>query len=207
MGNKSLCTPSRDTSGPWVPFLPAILSISSRKIIPDCSTRAMASLMTLSISTSPWASSCAIISRASGTFTRRRLVDLGNIPPSISLKLMPISSIPTLEKISTMGMLRSATSRSTYRLSSLPLRNMLRSFSLVEDVSSLAWVTSSNGISLASSFAGGGLVSDLGSNRSSIRSSAICMALPCTPSWALTLYVFMVSSTRSLTIDSTSRPT
>ncbi len=40
-------------------------------------------------------------------------INFKDMPPSMSLKLIPISSIPTLEKISTMGMLRSVTSRST----------------------------------------------------------------------------------------------
>ena len=207
IGKRSLCTPSRDTSGPWVLFLPAILSISSKKMIPDCSTFWMARFTTLSISTSPCASSWARISMASGTFILRRFVPLGNMPPSISLKLIPISSMPTLEKISTMGRLRSATSRSTNRLSSFPCRSMLRSFSRVDEVSSAPGVTSSNWTSFGSSLRGAGVLSDFGSSRSSIRSSAICEALLLTASCSLAFNVFMVSSSKSLTIDSTSRPT
>ena len=43
IGSRSRCTPSRDTSGPIVRSRPAILSISSRKTMPVCSTLAMAS--------------------------------------------------------------------------------------------------------------------------------------------------------------------
>ena len=146
-------------------------------MIPDCSTLAMASLITLSISTRFWASSWARSSIASETFTRLRLVLLGNIPPSMSLKLIPISSMPTFEKISTIGMLRSETSRSTKRLSSLPLRSILRSFSRVEEDSSAAVVISSNWTSLPSSAFAAAAVPDFGSSRSSMRSSAICQAL------------------------------
>ncbi len=44
IGRRSRWTPSRLTSGPCPLSLPAILSSSSRKTIPDCSTRTMASL-------------------------------------------------------------------------------------------------------------------------------------------------------------------
>src|SRR5207247_601355 len=44
MGRMSRCTPSRLTSGPWPRSRPAILSISSRKMMPDCSARSLADL-------------------------------------------------------------------------------------------------------------------------------------------------------------------
>ena len=59
MGRRSRCTPSRETSGPWAPSRPAILSSSSRKTMPESSTRRMAWLTASSTSTSFWASSWA----------------------------------------------------------------------------------------------------------------------------------------------------
>ena len=47
IGRMSRCTPSRRTSGPWPPSRPAILSISSTKMMPLCSTRSIASARTL----------------------------------------------------------------------------------------------------------------------------------------------------------------
>ena len=40
MGRRSRCTPSRDTSGPWLRSRPAILSSSSRKMMPEFSNPA-----------------------------------------------------------------------------------------------------------------------------------------------------------------------
>src|SRR5438309_767936 len=51
MGRRSRCTPSRDTSGPCAPSLLAILSSSSRKTMPESSTRRMAWLTASSTST------------------------------------------------------------------------------------------------------------------------------------------------------------
>jgi hypothetical protein len=51
----------------------------------------------------------------------------------MSLKLMPISSMPVLEKISIIGVERSWISTSTGRWSSLPSFNIRRSFSRVAD--------------------------------------------------------------------------
>src|SRR5213596_2559450 len=70
IGSRSRCTPSRDTSGPCMPSRPAILSISSMKTMPDCSTRRMASLVAASMSMRRVASSCASVSSASGTRMR-----------------------------------------------------------------------------------------------------------------------------------------
>ncbi len=113
-GSKSRCTPSRLTSGPRPCSRPAILSISSRKMMPSCSTLARASETTRSMSMSLPASSLVSISMASGTLTLRRLVCLGSSPLSMSFKLTSRSSSPLAEKISTMGRLGWAlSSRST----------------------------------------------------------------------------------------------
>src|SRR6185437_7837679 len=50
IGRMSRCTPSRDTSGPWPDSRPAILSTSSIKRIPICSTRSTAIRVTWSMS-------------------------------------------------------------------------------------------------------------------------------------------------------------
>jgi hypothetical protein len=52
MGRMSRCTPSRLTSGPWPDSRPAILSISSRKMMPLRSTRSKAMRVTCSMSMS-----------------------------------------------------------------------------------------------------------------------------------------------------------
>src|SRR6056297_350556 len=90
MGRRSRCTPSRDISGPLPPppSLPVTLSISSRKIIPDCSTFSIASLTTFSISTRRWASSWTSSSMASETLTFRFFP-----PPLPGMKLPRISHV------------------------------------------------------------------------------------------------------------------
>src|SRR5207244_4570452 len=57
MGSRSRWTPSRETSGPWPASRPAILSSSSRKMIPAFSARRIACATTCSMSTSFCASS------------------------------------------------------------------------------------------------------------------------------------------------------
>ena len=137
-----------------------------------------------------------------------RLFELfGKIPPNISLKFMPISSIPTFEKISTIGILRSSTSRSIYRLSSFPSRSIFLSFSLVEDDPPASGCTTSNCVSVISSSFLVSWFPAFGRRISSILSSAIFAALSFTASLSLTFPVVTVSSRRSLIIDSTSRPT
>ena len=67
----SRCTPSRETSGPpRAPSRPATLSISSMKMMPSSPARRSASRLTASMSMSFAASSCAKIRRASATVTR-----------------------------------------------------------------------------------------------------------------------------------------
>ena len=168
MGKRSRCTPSLDTSGPWPPFLPAILSISSRKMMPLCSTFSMASLTTRSMSTRFWASSSARVLRASLTLTLRRFLFLGMILPSMSRRLIPISSMPLAEKISTMGMFFSDTSRSTKRSSSLPFLSISRSFCRVP----ADWSGDATASVVCPSPGAKGFAAGLGSNRSSMRSSA-----------------------------------
>src|SRR5258706_269158 len=71
IGSRSRCTPSPETSGPVSDRLPATLSISSRKMTPDCSTRCVACSATWSKSISLLASSCVSRRRASFTETCR----------------------------------------------------------------------------------------------------------------------------------------
>ena len=85
IGSSPRCTPSRLTSGPpTAPCRPAILSISSMKMIPDCSARLNASPVACSISIIRSASWSSRIRRASATVTFRRCRCFGNIPPSMS---------------------------------------------------------------------------------------------------------------------------
>ncbi len=103
IGRRSRCTPSRETSGPRVPSRPAILSSSSRKMIPEFSTRWIAWLTASSTSTSFWASSWARSRRASFTLTRRRRVRPGMRFDSMSFRLMPTSSMPWPVNTSSIG--------------------------------------------------------------------------------------------------------
>ena len=192
---------------PPPPFLPAILSISSINTIPDCSTCFIASSTTLSISTRCPASSWARSLRASFTLTFLFFEFLGIIEPIISFKLTPISSMPVFEKISTMGIAAlSETLRSTNLPSNFPLCNITRNFSRVEDFST-GLVTISICLFAASSSSSSLVGPDFGKRRSRTLSSAICLAFPLTASCSLDFNLFTVSSTISLIIDSTSRPT
>ena len=129
-GRRSLCTPSLDTSGPWLEPLLAILSISSINIIPVCWVLSIASLVTLSMSMSLFASSCTSSLKASGTFIFFLLAFSGIKPPSISFRFISSSSMPTFE-ITPKGMTFSLTSTSTYLLSSFPSLSCDLSLSLV----------------------------------------------------------------------------
>src|SRR5215510_11117668 len=131
MGRRSRCTPSRETSGPCTPSRPATLSSSSRKMIPESSTRRMACATASSTSTSFCASSWARSRRASPTLSRRRRVLFGRMLASMSLMLMPTSSIPCPENTSNIGPVWACTSTSICRSSSLPARSCPRSFSRV----------------------------------------------------------------------------
>src|ERR1700674_9653 len=94
IGKMSRCTPSREMSGtpPPRPLPPAILSISSTKMMPFSSARRTASRLSESVSTSLAASSCVKICLASATVTRRLLRLFGRMLPSRSPMLAPISS-------------------------------------------------------------------------------------------------------------------
>ncbi len=131
MGSRSRWTPSRETSGPCVDSRPAILSNSSRKMMPEFSTRWMAWLTASSMSTSFWASSWTSRRRPSATLTRRRRVRPGMKLASMSLRLIPTSSMPWPEKISSMGPPWVWTSISIRRSSSLPAFSWALSFSRV----------------------------------------------------------------------------
>ena len=100
IGSRSRCTPSRETSGPWPPVSrPAILSISSMKMMPACSARRIASFCSRSRSISLVASSSVSTSSASGTDSRRRFVRRAPCG-SMSRRFSTISSMPVPENTS-----------------------------------------------------------------------------------------------------------
>ena len=68
---------------------------------------------------------------ASATLTFRRLVLVGSMLESISRRLIPISSIPCPEKISTMGVAWDWISSSISRSSIFPALSWARSLSFV----------------------------------------------------------------------------
>ena len=176
---------------------PAILSISSKKTMPDCSTRSTASRVTSSMSISFCASSCARYFRASGIFMTRSFFFPGINPPSMSRRWFSRSSMPPTLEIIPTGRPRSLISISTVRLSSRPSRNCLRSFCRV-----LSPDADCPGSSSCPPRDGLG-----GSNRSSTRSSAMSSAFRSTR-FSDELFTRLTDcSVRSRMIDSTSRPT
>ena len=195
MGRMSRCTPSRLTSGPVPRSRPAILSISSTKIIPDCSARATAILVTWSMSTRRLSSSWIMYSIASATRIFRFLLRWPKRPGRMSLMLMSISSIPCEETISKAGKLFSRTSTSTWRSSSLPSRSCARNFSRVRWRFSLATDRS------PSSAPGRAGVDGGGSKRSRMRSSAFCSAFSATSSTFSSRTISIEISTRSRIMD------
>ena len=200
MGRRSRCTPCRETSGPCPPSRPAILSSSSRKMMPEFSTRTMACTTASSASTSFWASSCSRSRRASPILSRRRRVRPGRIWDSMSLRLMPTSSIPCPEKTWSIGFDWSDTSISMTRSSSLPARSWARSFSRVASREA-SRDTSSRVLLVKASPA------RRGRRRSSSRSSAWDSAFSRTAAAISAFTMVTESSVRSRIMDSTSRPT
>ena len=99
--------------------------------MPEFSTRWIAWLTASSTSTSFCASSWASSRRASRTFTRRRRVRPGMRFDSMSLRLIPTSSMPCPVKTSSIGPTWACVSSSITRSSSLPARSWARSFSRV----------------------------------------------------------------------------
>jgi len=126
-----------------------------------------------------------------GTFTRRRLDFLGSRLLNISFRLMSISSMPALEKISTIGRLRWVNSSSTSRSSSLPVPQHLsqllagwRRFPVIREGPSLLFNKISGTLAKISRFLFEDSFRTGGRRRSSIRSSAISRALAWTFSFS-----------------------
>ena len=140
IGKMSLWTPSRLTSWPWLSPWTAILSISSIKIIPLCSTRRFASSETLSWSIIFSKVSSVRIFLASFTVTERFL-------------LFCKSSIEPPAIISMLGILFWRwTTISISRSSSFPSRNIWRNFSLVDLLRSSSAFSSSDNCWFAASW-------------------------------------------------------
>ena len=138
IGRRSRCTPSRETSGPCPPSRPAILSISSMKMIPAFWARSSASRVTRSMSTRRPASSSVSSSSASFTLSFRfrflapppSMLMSGLLPSWLIMSLRPcaMSSMPGA-MMGMKGMLFSATSTSTSSSSSVPARSCARALS------------------------------------------------------------------------------
>ena len=118
---------------------------------------------------------------------------------SISLRSMPISSMPCPERTSTIGIVCCCVSSSTIRSSRRPARSWARSFSRVAS-------REASGADLLQRAARVGLAARRGSRRSSRRSSASCSARSLHARHQLGLHHLTASSVRSRIIDSTSRP-
>ena len=127
IGRMSRCTPSRLTSGPCrtPPSRLAILSISSTKMMPFCSTRSTARRLTDSMSTSLACSSATRCSSASGTFMRRVRPRPWKSDPIMSFRFEPISSIDDPATTSNDGIGACAASISTVRSSSRCVAQLL----------------------------------------------------------------------------------
>ena len=223
MGRMSRCTPSRLTSGPWPLSRPAILSISSRKMMPLCSTRSSAVLVTWSMSIRRCSSSAIKYSKASLTFIFRFLVRWPKMLGSMSLKLTSMSSMPWLLMISNEGMFFSRTSSSTVRSSSLPSRSCWRSLSRLRVALASAGAAGASPSRVMGSPGAAGAAVEIGvtlvcavavslagvggSRRSRMRSSAFISAFSATSSSFSSRTMSMAISMRSRIMDSTSRPT
>ena len=185
-GSRSRCTPSRETSPPRKP--PSLrahtLSISSRNTMPFCSACATASLVTCSVSSSCSDSSLVSAARASATLMRRDFWGRPIIPFIISPRLIiwP-GGMPGMSRLPTGELPVSATCTSTSLSSSSPARSMRRNLARVSPPapSPTSAVTS--------------------------LSSACNSALACTPLREDSFSMVMLTSTRSRTMLSTSRPT
>ncbi len=206
MGNRSRCTPSRDTSGPRPPASrPATLSSSSMKMMPSCSARRTASLVSRSMSMSLAASSSVKASSASGMVRRRRLVrlDCGNM----DCRLRTISSMPVPENTSMNDWGVSLVSISTDLSLSLPSCRSRRRFSRVLVSAAGAAGTSGAGGAPASDPRGVRPGRAGGSSTSSRRSSAFSRARGRRRSRSSSRNIDTAVSARSRTMESTSRPT
>ena len=216
MGRRSRCTPSRDTSGPPISLLaPAILSISSRKMMPSFSTRSSASATTSSWLMSLSYSSSSRMRRASATVTVRRFFRLGMNCSSISPKLPIPSGAPCWAK-SKPPMDDAATSISISRCSSWPSSRSCLSLSRVRLCRSRAWSCScvtppvaetTKTLDVVSGAAAGGASTGGGRSRSRMRSSTLSLARSSTSCSRSCRTMSMALSARSRTIPSTSRPT
>ncbi len=164
------------------------------KIMPDSWARRRPSRVTRSRSISFSASCWLRTRRASPALSRRVTWRGGNMFPSAPGMSMPTSSIPPGENTCMNGVCRSSTWTSTSRLSSSPARSFSRSFSREVAARSAAPST--------------GLGSGrLGRSRSSSRSSASSSDRFLTLAISSAFTIATEVSTRSRTIDSTSRPT
>jgi len=168
--------------------------------MPEFSARRIAWVTASSMSTSFWASSWARSRRASATRTFRRLVLDGMMFESMSLRWMPISSMPWPERTSIIGRDCCCISSSTSRSSSRPALSCARSLSLVVS-------REASGATSSRELDENGSCARRGSRTSSSRSSASCSARSCTPAVISALTMLTDSSVRSRIIDSTSRPT
>ena len=192
-GSRSRCTPWRETSAPCVSWRLAILSISSRKTMPFCSTLASAlALISSSLSSLPASSSVSSFS-ASATvifFSLRRLPDICWNMPWIWLVR---SSMPGGAMISICGG-ASATSTSISRVVERAFAEHLAEF--------LPRAPSRSGFmsSKLTSRAGG-------SSTSSTRSSAASAARSRTLRDSVSRVCLIAASARSRMMVSTSRPT
>ena len=187
-GSRSRCTPSRDTSAPAPSERLATLSSSSIKTMPFCSASARAFCLSSSSFTSFAASSSHSASKAALTDILRVLLCCWDILENILCSWLVISSMPGGAMISMLGRLV-LSSTSTSLSARSPSRNFLRSSCRVLEEESKA-----------ASRAGGNRISR-------IRSSAASSARKRTRVISCSRYILIATSTRSRTIDSTSRPT
>ena len=218
----SLCTPSRETSGPLPAPFAAILSISSMKTMPSCSALSIASRTTASMSTSFSDSSFERMRLASRTVTLRAFVFLGRTPPNISFRFR---SIPIASMVS-LPVAVSATSISIISSSSRPACKSLIILFRLEICSAVcssvgsffltATPVSPPGVSEPNSFASpseklsagfGVCFAGFPQRISTMRFSAAASAASLTSSVRFAFTRRMEASTRSRIMESTSRPT
>ncbi len=189
IGKISLCTPSRLTSGPLPsPAFEAILSISSKNIMPSCSASFRPSEFMLSWSIILLASSVVKCFKASETVIFFFFFCLGIKRPRTSPKLVSLPPNPIGPKCMLWGACSISISSGT--LSSLPLLKSFQTFSF-------------NSSSLIS----GCFLRIAGNIALNSLLSAYSFAFGSTSAIFISFTMRIAASTKSLTMLSTSRPT
>ena len=196
-GSRSRCTPSRETSAPAVSCRRAILSISSRNTMPFCSALRSAWTLSSSSLTSFAASSSVSSLNASRTLSRRERVRLPPRFENMPCSCWDSSSMPGGAMISTPDRHRAH----------LDLDLALVELALAQHLAKALTRVALRGVAVGSARRSRPSRGRGRQQSSSTRSSAASIARCRTLSISCSRVILTAMSTRSLMIESTSRPT